>query len=124
MNDDDLKQLEIKLRSWQPRRPSTTLKLRLAIAAGNFFPRAARFAGVLVPAAACVMLAVVNLNSESAYVRLGRPSDIALALSNQNYAAWWAGDGRKGENCPSSEIFKWTNAETLPSSMRFKSFRK
>lgn len=123
MNDDDLKQLETDLRSWKPRRPSMKFKLRLAIASGSLFPRAARYAGVLVPAAACVMLAVVNLNSAGVYSSLGRPSEIALALSNQNYAAYWADGGKKGENCPPGQIFKWTNADTSPSSMRFKSVR-
>jgi len=120
MHDDDLKLLETRLRSWQPRRPSRTFNLRLAMASGLFIHRAARFAGVLVPAAACVLLAVLNLNSGNVY-GLGHSSEITPAFSNQNYAAWMAGDGKKGENCPPGQIFKWTNGETSPSSMRFNS---
>jgi hypothetical protein len=118
MNDDDLNQLESRLRSWRPRRPSTTFKLRLALATGNFFPRAARFAGVLVPAAACVLLAMLNSNSQGEF-----PSHAPLfsvSVSNQNYAAYWVEAGEKGENCPPGQIFKWTNAGTSTSSMRFK----
>ena len=122
MNDDDLKPLEAKLHSWQPRRPSLKFKLRMAIVSGTLFPQVGRVAGVLIPAAACVMLAVLNLNSASVYNGQGRPSEITLALSNQNYAPYWADGGKKGENCPPGQIFKWTNAGTSPSSMRFKLF--
>jgi len=122
MNDEDLQSLETKLRAWQPRRPSQNFKWRMAITSGLFFHRAARFAGVLVPAAACLLLLVLNLNSANIYGGPGRSSELALAYSNQNYAAWMAGGGKKGENCPPGQIFKWTNAETSPSSMRFNSF--
>jgi hypothetical protein len=124
MNEDEMKSLENRLHSWRPRRPSATLKWRLAIASGNFLPKAARFAGVLVPATACVLLAVLNLNSEARFTG-GAPASpvIPMALSNQNYTTYYEGLlAGKGENCPPSQIFKWTNGGASTSSMRFTSF--
>jgi hypothetical protein len=110
--------LERKLRSWQPRRPSAMLKFKLAAASGNLFPRAARFASWLVPVAACVLLAVVNLNSQNNFSHVPRPL-MAMSLSNQNYAAYWNGFEAQGENSPSAHIFKWTNDSASISNMRF-----
>jgi len=123
MNDDELKQLETKLRSWRPRRPSATLKFKLAVASGNLLPRAARFASWLVPATACVLLAVINLNSQN-ISGISHPTMAGIILSNQNYAAFCGEWNAQGENSPSAHIFKWTNANVSMSNMRFTSFGK
>ena len=120
MNDDELKQLETKLRSWRPRRPSATLKFTLAVVSGNWLPRATRLVGWLTPVAACVLLAVLNLNSQNDFSRVTR-TPVALILSNQNYATYWQGLNEQGENSPSAHIFKWTNANDSMSNMRFTS---
>lgn len=118
-----MKELEMKLRSWQPRRPSAMLRFKLAVAAGNFLPRAARFASWLVPATACLVLAMLNLRSEN-YTSVSRPPMTAMILSNQNYAAYWQGFDQHLENSPSAHIFRWTNDSASMSNMRFTSFGK
>jgi len=122
MNDDELKQLETKLRSWRPRRPSATLKFKLAVASGNLLPRAARFASWLVPATACVLLAVINLNSQNGFSGISHSPMAGIVLSNQNYVTFCGGLNEQGENSPSAHIFKWTNANVSMSNMRFTSF--
>jgi hypothetical protein len=125
MNDDELKQLETNLRSWRPRRPSAMLKWRLGIASGKFLPSVARFASLLVPAAACVLLAILSLNSENSFSGgISRQPMMAMISSNQNCATYWAKMNAQGENCPPSQIFKWTNDSASPFSMRFEPFQK
>jgi hypothetical protein len=71
------------------------------------------------------MLAILNLNSENSFSGAVSPqATIALAISNQNYTPYWAEGAGKGENCPPWQIFKWTNAGTSTSSIRFTSVRK
>lgn len=121
MNDDELKQLETKLHSWQPRRPSPTLKFKLAIASGNLLPCATRFASWLVPVTACALVVVLNLDSQNSFSGIS-PRPVALILSNQNYATFCDGLKAQGENSPPAQIFKWTNASASLSNMRFTSF--
>jgi len=115
MNDDDLNQLESRLRSWQPRRPSPAVKWRIAVLSGRFLHRTARLTGLLVPAAACALLVLLNLGSAS--VGSTRSPLITFNTSNNAEIYWPALDG-KGENSPPPQIFKWTNASSSPSSMR------
>jgi hypothetical protein len=119
MNDDELKQLETKLRSWQPRRPSPALKWRLAVASGTFLHRTARLGGMLIPAAACLLLAILSFNANSAFsgAHIHTPL-LAINSSNQNAEIYWPALDGSGENRPLPEIFKWTNASGSPSSMR------
>ncbi len=117
-----MKQLEMQLRSWRPRRPSAMLKFKLAVASGNFLPRAARFASWLVPATACLLLAVLNLGSATHLS--GSRTPMAMILSNQNYVTFCGGLNPQGENCSPAQIFKWTNDGVLTSNMRSSSFGK
>ncbi len=55
--------LEALLHSWQPRRPSARLKWRLSAEPSKSMPRMAWFAGWLVPATACVLLAFFAVTS-------------------------------------------------------------
>jgi len=81
--------LENRLRSWRPRRPSAALKLRLAFARAAAIPRMLRFAGWLTPATACVLLALLSLNSENAASLRRLPSlSLASIISNDNYAVY------------------------------------
>jgi len=119
MNDEDLKAMETKLRSWQPRRPSPTLKWKLIALSGRCLHRSARVGGLLVPAAACALLAVLSLNSNSAFPGAGiHPPLLAINSSNQNAEIYWPALDASGENRPLPQIFKWTNASSSPSSMR------
>jgi len=83
-------------------------------------PSAARFASVLVPVTACVLLAVLSLNSENSLSGgISRQPMMAMISSNQNYATYWTKINAQGENSPPAQIFKWTNGSASPFSMRF-----
>lgn len=117
-----MKSLETKLRSWRPRRPSGILKFRLAIVPGKFLRNATHYAGWLAPAAACVWLTLISLNSGGDFsVHPPRQPMMAMIFSNQNHAAFYADWNEQGENCPPDQIFRWTNAGASPSSIRFTS---
>jgi len=119
MNDEDLKALETKVRSWQPRRPAPALKWKLIALSGRWLHRSARVGGLLLPAAACLLLAVLNINSNNAFpgAVIHHPL-LEINSSNQNAEIYWPALDRNGENCPPSQIFKWTNTSSSPSSMR------
>ena len=71
MNENEMKPMETRLRSWRPRRPSATLKWRLLLARAAHgarvanMPRMMRVAGWLTPATACALLTLLILNSEN-----------------------------------------------------------
>ncbi len=75
MDENEMKSLESRLRSWRPRRASATLKWRLFLARATNVPRMIRVAGWLTPATACALLTMLVLNSENAATATGhRPS--------------------------------------------------
>lgn len=110
MNENEMKSLENRLRSWRPRRPSATLKWRLFLARAAGVPRLIRVAGWLTPATVCALLALVAMNSESGLPVGGtrKPSILAL-LSNQTYAV--AVTSRQSQqNLLTFVTSDWTNA--------------
>ena len=56
MDENEMKSLESRLRSWRPRRASATLTWRLLLARAVSVPRMIRVAGWLTPATACLLL--------------------------------------------------------------------
>jgi len=98
-----MKELETKLRSWQPRRPSATLKFKLAATSGSWLPRAARFTGWLAPVAACVLLAVTNLNFSNFSAGISSAPMTGMILSNETYATCWLELHAQGENSPPAQ---------------------
>src|SRR5689334_2253963 len=87
MNENEMKSLENRLRSWRPRRPSATLEWRLLLARLASVPRMIRVVGWLTPATACALLALLAVNPQNAMPVGGYRSPSILAmLSNQNYA--------------------------------------
>ena len=72
MNENEMKSLETRLRSWRPRRVSATLRWRLFLARGpRNMTRMMRIAGWLTPATACALLTILVLDSENAATTAG-----------------------------------------------------
>ena len=124
MNENEMKSLENRLRSWRPRRPSPTLKWRFLLAQVAGLPRMVRAAGWLTPATACAFLAVLAMNSENAMpVTDSRSPSILAMLSNQTYAVFVASRQSEQNNlaCFTSD---WTNASHSGFTPTFTPFRK
>jgi hypothetical protein len=124
MNENEMKSLETRLRSWRPRRSSVTLKWRLLLARVASVPRMIRVAGWLTPATACALLTMLILNTENAAPASGRrqPSIMAM-MSNQSYAVY-ATSRQSEQNNLSIFTFDWTNGSDSDSILRFTPFRK
>jgi hypothetical protein len=125
MNENEMKSLETRLRSWRLRRPSATLRWRLFLAraargarvAG--MPRRMRVAGWLTPATACALLTLLVLNSENAAPASGhRQPSIMAMMSNQSYAVY-ATSRQSVQNNLSVFTFDWTNGSGSGSTLRF-----
>jgi hypothetical protein len=124
MDENEMKLLETRLRSWRPRRPSATLKWRLLLARAASVPRLMRVAGWLTPATACALLTLLILNSESATPTAGRRSPFSMAMiSNQSYAVY-ATSRQSQQNNLSVFTFDWTNGSGSGSTLRFMPSRK
>lgn len=122
MNENEMKSLENRLASWRPRRPSAMfqLKRRLLFSSANLFSDTARLARWLVPVTACLLLAVLSVDSENSLSGgLSPRPAMAMILSNQNSNAYWPELDEQGQNSPPPQIFKWTNLNISTSSMRF-----
>src|SRR4051812_11401717 len=118
MNENEMNLLENRLRSCQPRRPSPKLKRRL-------FPNAAAHRGValslrwLVPAAACLFLALTIANQN---LRLpsgsGRRDAILGVISNNlSYTNILPGTRPQAQNDVLPASFEWTNLSDFTSSV-------
>ena len=120
--------LESRLASWTPRRPSAKLDARLfpgALASAPHGSWALRLRqNWWLPAAACLLLLAMSLNVRSVWPgALGAGESntaffAAAALSNQSYVAYFNADSVQ-HNAFTASILKWTNASSLPSSVRF-----
>ena len=108
----ELNELETRLRSWVPRRPSARLERHLFRR-----PRAAEDAapafrlGWLPPATAALLLLCVlfNQHSSQAISSAGSNSMVAMALSNQSIAPWLPGSFSREHNGLPTGTFEWTN---------------
>ena len=125
-----MKSLENRLRSWQPRRSSATLKWRLFLARAAHgarvanMPRMVRIAGWLTPTTACALLTLLVLNSENAVPAGGhRQPAIMAMLSNQSYAVY-ATSRQSEQNNLSVFTFDLTNRSDSGSTLHFTPFRK
>jgi hypothetical protein len=124
MDENEMKSLETRLRSWRPRRASATLRWRLLLARAASLPRMIRVAGWLTPATACALLTMLVLNAENAVPSVGhrQPFDMAM-LSNQNYAVY-ATSRQSEQNRLSVCTFDLTNRSGSGSNLSFTPFRK
>jgi len=123
MKENEMKSLETRLRSWRPRRPSVTLKWRLFLARAVSVPRMLKFAGWLTPATACLLLAILSLNSENAVSTSSAMLSIPTMMSNQSYAVYLT-SRQSEQNNLSLFTFDWTNRNGLGSTLRFAPFSK
>ena len=122
MNENEMKSLETRLRSWRPRRPSATLRWRLFLARAASVPRMMRVAGWLTPATTCALLTLLVLNSENAATSAGhRQPSIMAMMSNQSYAVY-ATSRQSVQNNLSVFTFDWTNGSGSGSTLRFTPF--
>jgi hypothetical protein len=82
-----------------------------------------RFAGWLTPATACVLLALLVMNSENVPTGGSRQPSIMAMMSNQSYAV--SVTSRQSEqNNLSVFTFDWTNRSGSGSIINFPQFRK
>ena len=124
MNENEMKSLESRLRSWRPRQPSATLKWRLFLARALNVPRMVRVAGWLTPTTACALLTILILNSENAVPAGGhRQPAIMAMLSNQSYAVSMT-SRQSEQNNLSVFTFDWTNRSGSGFIDDFPQFRK
>ena len=128
MDENEMKSLETRLRSWLPRRPSATLRWRLFLARAAHgarvanMPRMMRVAGWLTPATTCALLTLLVLNSENAATSAGhRQPSIMAMMSNQSYAVY-ATSRQSVQNNLSVFTFDWTNGSGSGSTLRFTPF--
>ena len=125
MNENEMKSLEGRLRSWRPRQPSATLRYRLWLSLAVHgarvanMPRMLRVAGWLTPTTACALLTLLILNTESAAPATGHrlPSIMAM-MSNQSYAVY-ATSRQSVQNNLSVFTFDWTNDSSSGSTSLF-----
>jgi hypothetical protein len=117
-----MKQLEIQLRSWAPRRPSAKLERRLfgrqpePLAAPPSRPLT-----WLAPATAAVLLlTVLSSQRNSPALSNSTPSGLMVAtiLSNQSAAPYLPGSFQHEQNIMTANTFEWTNGRGSTSSVR------
>ena len=127
MDENEMKSLEGRLRSWRPRRASATLRWRLFLARGARVAnvtRMMRVAGWLTPATACALLTMLVLDSENAATTASHRQPFIMAMmSNQNYAVY-ATSRQSEQNNLSVFTFDLTNDSGSGSTLRFTPFRK
>jgi len=123
-----MNELEARLRTWTPRRPSQKLELawRSATNRNSTLPGAdwagpswSTLARAVTPALAGLVVTVALLTQpeEGLVVPHARqPALIALALSNQNFAPYLPGSVQSRAN--RLDTFGWTNGNGSLSSMR------
>jgi len=116
-----MKELEMQLRSWVPRRPSAKLKQRLFAPPPPPSPRPKTVVGFrwLAPVtAAFIVLCVLMTQRNGPSNSLASPSNtiIAAALSNQLDAGWLPGTFAREQNALPAETFEWTNGNGWSSS--------
>jgi hypothetical protein len=119
MNENEMKSLESRLRSWHPRRVSATLKWRLFLARAASVPRMIRLAGWLTPATACALLTLLILNSENAAPATGHRQPSIMAMMSNQSCAVYATSRQSEQNNPSIFTFDWTNGSGSGSTLHF-----
>jgi hypothetical protein len=110
---------ETQLRSWQPRRPSASLKHRIFAAPRHTAHLVMWSLRRLAPAAACLLVAVAAVNQGRHYAgdTAAPGSGFGLSGSNQIQIAWLPANGALDENRVSRVTFGWTNRSGSTSSI-------
>jgi hypothetical protein len=110
--------LESQLRSWQPRRPSPRLKRKL-FGSKDRRETAALALGWLVPAAACLFLALTIVNQEPALSAGSARHEPLLGVISSNLSSTNLLPEDRGteRNRVSPTSFEWTNLSGSTSSI-------
>ena len=130
---NEMKELEIQLRSWAPRRPSARVSRRLfsspAASANAAAHNQSATTGYqsppfrlswLAPATAALLLlfAMFNQKGPASSTSGSSRAMVAMILSNQSYAPFLPGSYQPEQNAVPRDSFEWTNAGGSTSSMR------
>src|SRR5690348_688541 len=115
---NDMKELEMQLRSWAPRRPSAKLKQRLFAQPASRPNVVVGFRWLAPVTAAFIVLCVLMTqhNGPSSSLVSSSNTIIAAALSNQLDAGWLPGTFARQQNALPAETFEWTNGNGWSSS--------
>ena len=117
-----MKELEMQLRSWAPRRPSARVERRIfAQKPAPEEPAPAFRLSWLAPATAAVLLMTVLFSQHTSPAISGSASSapmVALILSNQSAASYLPGSFQRTQNGVKDRTFEWTNVSGSTSSMR------
>jgi hypothetical protein len=108
----ELNELELRLRSWVPRRPAARLERRLfrRQAAERASEPTFRLSWVPPTLAALLLLCFLfNQHTSQALSTAGANSMVAVALSNQSIAPWLPGSFSREHNGLPTGTFEWTN---------------
>jgi hypothetical protein len=114
----ELNELELRLRSLAPRRPSAGLERRLfRRPVPKTIPEPGFRLSWMPPAMAALMLLCVlfNQHSSQALSSAGSNSMVAVALSNQSIAPWLPGSFSREHNGLPNGTFEWTNGNNSSS---------
>jgi hypothetical protein len=108
----ELNELELRLRSWVPRRPAARLERRLfrRQTAERTSEPTFRLSWVPPTLAALLLLCFLfNQHTSQALSTAGANSLVAVALSNQSIAPWLPGSFSREHNGLPTGTFEWTN---------------
>ena len=108
------------LSTWKLRQPAAGLRRRI-FAARPVAPEHKYFWNLLVPAAACMMLTLLVLNSSNVLSPASHSLAGSLNLSNLSYSAFGSGGSQNAQNHMDSLTFAWTNRSGLSSPIGFTS---
>lgn len=113
-----MKELEMQLRSWAPRRPSAKLNQRLFTRPISRPKTVVGFRWLAPVTAAFIVLCVLMTQHNGPSSSLVSPANtlIAAALSNQLDAGWLPGTFAREQNALPAETFEWTNGNGRSSS--------
>ena len=112
---NEMNPLETELSSWKPRPPSKRLERRLFRTGGEHRPLRLTLPWFAPAMAGCMML-MLMLNPHSGTALSGADNGplVAMAMSNQSYAAFLPGSFQREQN--RWDTFGWTNTGGFPSS--------
>ena len=114
-----MKELEARLRSWAPRRPSPKIEKRLFRRPRTEAPSAVPFSW-LAPVTAVLLLACIVFNQHSGPTSASATNAplVGMILSNQSAAAYLPGNFQGDQNLITANTFEWTNGGRFTSSVR------
>ncbi len=108
---NEMNELEARLRSWAPRRPSASLEKRLFARrpAAAEPPTPFRLKWLAPAMAGLLLLGLVLYGHSNTAAGSSNPVPmVAMILSNQSAAAYWSGSFPHAENRLPADAYQWT----------------